>query len=661
MASSSKSNNLCVDHSESSGGDAQRLHQQPKPLSCASCREKKRLCDKRKPSCGLCLSLDKDCVYVNRKPRVTIEDLEEELRRLERKYTTFQKAADSGTTKGTTKSITTAPSRQCVMEAIADRQRYSNNLRYNSTFSDPPFDGYHFDESFLAAPSCIMGGSSRFPVASSQSGNAATTTHIRPYPTRIFTPVLRITPTKTFGLQNGSFQMVDPWHLEEQRTEVRPAKRRRLKSPTTAEGFGVTIDDGALNIPNLFHRRFPASISIVHAPTLHFTRETWWDCLLSTYSVWPDGSNRTISRQDVNVEISQDVFIFFRAAPIMLYFLHVPLFFDHFYHPEHRAEIQPALVFSILAYAKLIQSNYDTRRDQSLEEREGAWKQSVVLRRLAQASFEASYNAGWMDLPLAQAAWVGTYLSITAPLVIWLFMLMEFSLDAVPLWKQIMALYEMSPHRDCTSDRMQSSVVLLDNILHAMGLSSIDAMDPSASVFAADGILGRPRLNGIREFSPRLDYRRPVMELAAQSPTTISSRLPSPSESVRGREMVSGSTPSNLWRCPEAELPLHPNDSGGSNIPTGCPCHVLSLSTTPELLRSTPAWRLTPRWVPDASDWEIKKEEARRLVWGSLMLLGCHANARRAAGLSQLDLYISRPENKSRKDSDIPYPWLERQ
>lgn len=152
---------------------------------------------------------------------------------------------------------------------------------------------------------------------------------------------------------------------------------------------------------------------IMPEPSLQFSRATWWDCLLSTYTASPGTSTCALpSRHCAASEISRDVYVFFKAACCWLSFLNVPLFFDTFCHTELRATIQPALVLSILAFAKMLQSNHDASRGQCAEERERAWRQSVMLRDLAQASFEASYNAGWIDLPLAQAAWVSTYLLV---------------------------------------------------------------------------------------------------------------------------------------------------------------------------------------------------------------------------------------------------------
>lgn len=152
---------------------------------------------------------------------------------------------------------------------------------------------------------------------------------------------------------------------------------------------------------------------IIREPSLSFSRATWWDCLLQTYTIrinpspWPSEAAVASRRQEAAQEISQDVRSFFKLATIWLHFVNVPLFFDMFHHPEFRASIQPALILAVLAYSKLLQSNrYKVRGDRDAEQRDRMWEQSVLLRGLAQSAFDASYNAGWIDLQLAQAAWV---------------------------------------------------------------------------------------------------------------------------------------------------------------------------------------------------------------------------------------------------------------
>ncbi|KAG8880805.1 hypothetical protein FRB98_004741 [Tulasnella sp. 332] len=546
---------------------------------------------------------------MGRKPRVTIKDLEQELHRLEHKYSACLKAAEIETKNGTTESAETARDRGRVREESAHSnpsevitsphgRRHSD--RSSPTLSDHPFEGYHFDESFLAIPSYSMSASPILPETPSQSNHLETTTydvpppdlHIDPHPIRVFSPA----SPQTSNSPDGSFPKAGSPDPEEERTA---AKRRRMKSPINVNALSATTQNEAVDSPHLPRQRSstPEGADIAHPPTLHFSRATWWDCLLCTYSIWPDAPHPIVPRPEVTAEISRDVYIFFQAAPRWLSFLHVPLFFENFYHPERRAKIQPALVLSILAYAKLLRSNQDPGCEQSLEERERAWRQSAVLRDLAQASFEASYNAGCLDLPLAQAAW--------------------------------------------------SSVALLDNVVHAMGLTFIDSMDPRASTFAADAAptLGRTRPNVTTESNLQLSYSSTATKVT--SPPSIFLEPRSLSGPIKRRASITDSTLSGIHQYPPAKPAVSLDDGDGAEVPANCPCEALSLLTTPELLRSTPAWKLTPRWTLNASLGEIQKEEARRLVWSTVLMLGCNANARLTVGLPQQDLYISRPENVS--------------
>ncbi|KAG8881956.1 hypothetical protein FRB98_004034, partial [Tulasnella sp. 332] len=339
---------------------------------------------------------------------------------------------------------------------------------------------------------------------------------------------------------------------------------------------------------------------------------TWWECLINTYTTRP---NVVIARRDATAEISRDVYTFFKDSTFLLSFLNVPIFFDTFYHPERRAAVQPALVLSVLAWAKLAQSNLDTSRKQSLEEREQAWKQSAQLRDLAQASFEASYNAGWINLPLAQAAW-------------------------------ILVLYEMSPHRGYAPHRLQSSITLLDNTIRYLGLTTIDANDPRASTFIADAVpaIGRPTQNGVAGRVSPTEYNDTTFDLQATFRTSPPVGYPSTPGPIRF-PAIANNTSDDIWHYPIDRLPLHLNSAPDSGPSSGCPCQALSLCNTPELLRSTPSWMFMPKWADNTSLGEIMKEQARRLVCNSVIILGSDMIPTWIDGVPRLDLHISRPEN----------------
>lgn len=136
--------------------------------------------------------------------------------------------------------------------------------------------------------------------------------------------------------------------------------------------------------------------TISREPSLRFSQDTWWDVVLSLYNA--------TSREQAGMAVNADLNTLFKFSSAWLSFVNVPLFFSQFHHPQSRAMMQPALVLGCLTYSAFIQGS----------EAEGGVLQrrkSSKLRELAQSAFDASYNAGWIDIGLAQAAWVCVLLS----------------------------------------------------------------------------------------------------------------------------------------------------------------------------------------------------------------------------------------------------------
>ncbi|KAG8871304.1 hypothetical protein FRB97_008817, partial [Tulasnella sp. 331] len=588
-----------------------------------------------KPSCKACLIARNACVYGERKTRITADDLHDKLQKLQQKYAACLKAAKliSKTGKCSKKSTRREPSRQGD-----DNARCSDEIStagtnavgpvhlstYTSSLpnTDHPYGGYHFDDKFLLMPSPTK-DVARLPLT---SNHIEDTRHLTPHPTRIFTTIPR-TPTLSTVQSPPHSDSLVPFGSPPSVDDGPPTKRRRLTPPPLVYGL-IPWQPEANASPDQQdtqdskgdptdaelsrYRTCNPKRNITQAPGLHFSRATWWDYLLDTYTIRPDTSDVAIPRALVTAEITQDVRVFFKATPLWIAYFNIPLFFDTFYHPDRRAAIQPALILGILAYAKLMQSNYDMSRGQSSRERDRAWRQSMVLKDLAQASFEASYNAGWIDVCLAQAA-------------------------------SILALYEMCPHKDYAPHRMGSASYLLDNVLRVLGLTTIDAMDLRAPTFAPDTApcLGRPLPNGAREYTLRYGDSSTAARswMMSRAPCVMS---PAPPGSIRYQGAMER-TPFESWPFAVTQQRADRDDHRGLGISVGCPCQALALSETPELPRSI--WLYVPRWAPNGSLTEIRKEEARRLVWTSVIMLGCDAIGRRAAGLPQINLYATKPEN----------------
>ena len=92
----------------------------------------------------------------------------------------------------------------------------------------------------------------------------------------------------------------------------------------------------------------------------------------------------------------------------------------------------------------------------------------------------------------------------------------------------------------------------------------------------------------------------------------------------------------------------------------GCNCNSLLLSqNSPRSQVITPLWGFTPDWTPAWSEAEIEKEEARRLVWASLILVASHTSHAVAHGINRretLELWLTRAENVS--PNHCPHPRL---
>ncbi|KAG8946589.1 hypothetical protein FRC04_011567 [Tulasnella sp. 424] len=329
----------------------------------------------------------------------------------------------------------------------------------------------------------------------------------------------------------------------------------------------------------------PHTSSIAREPSLRFSQATWWDAVLSLYG--------HPSRKNAAQAVQTDLQNLFKMSSSWFSFFNVPLFFSLFCHPEHRALMQPSLVLSCLAYSSFMLGS----------EAEGGVLQrrkSTQLRELAQAAFEASYNAGWIDVPLAQAAWV-------------------------------MSLYEMSAHPDTSGPRMTASLVLLDNVIKVLGLTCIDAENPRSPIFVEYAVpaLGRCAPEAGTSEPSHHPLRLTHLQHTQNFPQVVYHTTTQP-------------TPFDSYR----DVAHYPPVSASA----GCPCQALSLGSavTPAIRSSTPLWLLSPKW--DAYDVnrdyaEIRREESRRLVWSTLTIVGGDRSARLALEQPQLDLHLAKPEN----------------
>ncbi|KAF8644423.1 hypothetical protein AX16_008483 [Volvariella volvacea WC 439] len=184
-------------------------------------------------------------------------------------------------------------------------------------------------------------------------------------------------------------------------------------------------------------------------PSLNFTRKVWWDSILGLYLSAGPGPYQPLSssqREAAAQAITTDIRFLFRASNYWFSFFHVPTFFASYFDPVKRERIQPSLILALLAMATFWQSSEVGFGDEGR-------RRALKFRDEAQAALEASFNAGWIDETLAQAAW-------------------------------LLALFEVCAHPGHTSARTVSSMVMLDSIIRSLSLTIMDADDPNTSIFS---------------------------------------------------------------------------------------------------------------------------------------------------------------------------------
>ena len=155
----------------------------------------------------------------------------------------------------------------------------------------------------------------------------------------------------------------------------------------------------------------------------------------------------------------------------------------------------------------------------------------------------------------------------------------------------------------------------------------LDAGNPNANTFDVDA-MPRQRVSkrGYHQsLSPYTEISYPRKMATVSSPTTIS-------EITTDRQVP-------------VAVSRRIQEKGG------CNCNSLLLSqNTPKSQVITPLWGFTPDWTPEWSEAEIEKEEARRLVWSSLILVASHTSHAVAQGIHRreaLELWLTRAENVS--------------
>ncbi|KAJ7505151.1 hypothetical protein B0H11DRAFT_1708267 [Mycena galericulata] len=188
--------------------------------------------------------------------------------------------------------------------------------------------------------------------------------------------------------------------------------------------------------------------TIASQPTLDFSRKIWWDSLLSLYLSPTSARLESLSadqRDLASRRITSDLRFLFRTSNYWFSFLHAPTFFTNFCDSSKRQEIQPSLILAALAMSTFWQSS-------EIGLGQHGRQRALIFRDEAQSALEASFNAGWVDDTLAQAAW-------------------------------ILAMFEICAHPNHSSDRSASGMMMLDRIIRNLSLTMVDVNDPHTSTF----------------------------------------------------------------------------------------------------------------------------------------------------------------------------------
>ncbi|KAI1786833.1 hypothetical protein LXA43DRAFT_1168655 [Ganoderma leucocontextum] len=325
---------------------------------------------------------------------------------------------------------------------------------------------------------------------------------------------------------------------------------------------------------------------MVVEPSMQFARETWWDALLVFYASHDvDGDLGAImltaeQRLTTTKRVFTDIRAVLSASFFWASFLHLPRFFETLLDPARRNAVQPSLLLSMLAIGAHVQSSEVM---QGAKGRERAQK----LIDLAHSAIQASLSTNWVDIGLVQAAW-------------------------------FMAYFEMQGHPRQQWDRCRSATQLLDSLIRLLSLTTLDADRPDAhyAIFAT--------------------YARSVRG----------------SMGPRFNDHTGTNAHPHPFSPPEGNSPSETVDIAGLGIQVPGPARGFAAQCTcakytlkeqwPTVSEVAPLWEMTTMWPDGLLEGEFRKEECRRLVWSSVMLIaGQNAfTSADAAALGRTELFI---------------------
>ncbi|KAI0356193.1 hypothetical protein OH77DRAFT_1423788 [Trametes cingulata] len=366
--------------------------------------------------------------------------------------------------------------------------------------------------------------------------------------------------------------------------------------------------------------------SIPSRPSTQFARDTWWDALVAFYALERDPSTDaqavTLTNDQRNGALRHmvsDLRAMFQASASWMSFLHLPRFFATVLDPIRRQEMQPSVLMAALAIGTLVQSS-------EVEKGAKGRRRALKLLDMAHGALQSSLATGWVDVGLAQAGWLLLY-------------------------------FELNTHPKQSWERSHSAMVLLDSLVR---LFSLTALDPGMQRVGATGGPTHPGLAHGFATQPIISMNTPLPTAApfvapAGGHFSQQAGMGYPAHFIPDQQFVPQINPHAFdppihnpfylsTVSPEQQLfahilpsaasnigAAHSASSGSPNVPhghtgnrqrRGCDCARLSLGHNwPAVRDFAPSWSTTIMWPTGLSEAEFRKEECRRLVWGSVMMI----------------------------------------
>ena len=212
----------------------------------------------------------------------------------------------------------------------------------------------------------------------------------------------------------------------------------------------------------------------------------------------------------------------------------------------------------------------------------------------------------------------------------------------------------MQSHPMQTLERSNSSLLLLDSLVRVFGLVNLDegtkprgvspyVVTRAGTAPAQGAFVPAPDASSIPYLAGD-----PMGAFAAA--TSGAPFVPGPAPPVAAAAVSEESIPTAAAEASALRTPLHahPLPGGGRR---GCSCQTLSLGKTwPSVQKLAPAWTSTITWPEGLPEGEFAREEARRLVWGAVMIVASRTMYTSAAPDSILcngKLFVSEPDTVS--------------